>query len=142
KHGAILFRGFNVESVGKFEQVVKSVSPELLDYFERSVERTKVSDRIYTASEYPSDHHIPFHNEYSYAHHWPMKLFLFCVQPASEGGETPIADSRRVFKLVDPRIREKFIEKNVMYVRNYGDGLDLSWQEVFQTAEKALVEKY
>ena len=29
-----------------------------------------------------------------------------------------------------------------MYVRNYGTGLDLSWQEVFQTSNKAMVEDY
>ena len=29
-----------------------------------------------------------------------------------------------------------------MYVRNYGTGLDLRWQEVFQTSSKAVVEDY
>jgi hypothetical protein len=29
-----------------------------------------------------------------------------------------------------------------MYVRNYGDGLDLSWQNVFQTDDRAKVEAY
>ena len=29
-----------------------------------------------------------------------------------------------------------------MYVRNYGTGLDLTWQEVFQTSSKAMVEDY
>ena len=29
-----------------------------------------------------------------------------------------------------------------MYVRNYGDGLGLPWQEVFQTSERAAVEEH
>src|SRR6185503_16239289 len=143
KHGAILFRGFNIDSVGKFEQIARSLSQsDLLDYFERSVERTKIKDKIYTASEYPAEHHIPFHNEYSYAHNWPMKLCFYCMVSAERGGETPIADGRRVFNLIAPKIREQFMRKNVMYVRNYGDGLDLAWQDVFQTNEKSVVEQY
>jgi hypothetical protein len=29
-----------------------------------------------------------------------------------------------------------------MYVRNYTDGLDVSWTEFFHTTDKALVEAY
>jgi hypothetical protein len=71
-----------------------------------------------------------------------MKLCFYCMISAQQGGETPIADGRRVFNLIDPKIREQFMRKNVMYVRNYGDGLDLAWQDVFQTSEKSVVEQY
>ena len=37
------------------------------------------------------------------------------------GGETPIADSRKVFARIDTAIRDCFSQKNVRYVRNYGD---------------------
>src|SRR5688572_31013451 len=40
------------------------------------------------------------------------------------------------------RIVEKFAQKQVMYVRNYGDGLGLSWQEAFQTDDKRIVEEH
>src|SRR6267142_716839 len=42
----------------------------------------------------------------------------------------------------DLRIRELFARKGVMYVRNYGSGFDLSWEEVFQTTSKLEVESY
>jgi alpha-ketoglutarate-dependent taurine dioxygenase len=72
-----------------------------------------------------------------------MIIGFFCVQPAGEGGETPLADSRRVFAQIDPEIRKEFIRKQVMYVRNYDDdALDLSWREVFQTDKRAEVENY
>ena len=29
-----------------------------------------------------------------------------------------------------------------MYVRNYGNGLDLPWQKVFQTDDRARVDEY
>jgi len=78
----------------------------------------------------------------SYSRQWPMIIGFFCVQPAVEGGETPIADSRRVFAQIDPAIKEEFIRKQVMYVRNYDDALDLSWREVFQTNSRAEVEAF
>jgi alpha-ketoglutarate-dependent taurine dioxygenase len=78
----------------------------------------------------------------AYSRHWPTKIGFYCVQPAQQGGETPIADSRKVFQRINPTIREKFIQKQVMYVRNYGNGLDLPWQNVFQTTDKSEVEKY
>jgi alpha-ketoglutarate-dependent taurine dioxygenase len=142
KHGAILFRQFKIETVGQFEQFAKSLTPELLNYSEPSSPRSEVSANIYTSTEYPASQWIQLHNEMSYAHNWPSKVFFFCLQPATEGGQTPIADSRQVFARLAPKLRERFMEKNVMYVRNFGDGLGLSWQHVFQTNDKAAVEAY
>lgn len=61
---------------------------------------------------------------------------------AEEGGETVIADSRHVYNSIDMNIINKFNEKKVLYVRNYTEGIDLSWQEVFQTEDKKEVEQY
>jgi hypothetical protein len=62
------------------------------------------------------------------------------VQPSPSGGETPLADSRKIIGGIDPAIVERFARSKVMYVRNYGEGVDLPWQEVFQTTSKADVE--
>jgi len=142
KTGAILFRNFNVDSLDKFKKFVHLISPELLEYQERSTPRTEVSGEIYTATEYPAELCITLHNESSYSANWPMKIWFYCAQPAVTGGETPIADSRKVFELIDPKIKERFIEKKVMYVRNYSDGADLPWQTVFQTTDPRAVEDY
>jgi alpha-ketoglutarate-dependent taurine dioxygenase len=63
-----------------------------------------------------------------------------CDKPAEQGGETPVVDSRRVYERIAPEIREQFVRKGVMYIRNYGRGLGLSWQEVFRTTDRAEVE--
>lgn len=142
RHGGILFRGFNLSSVDEFELLLRSLTGELLEYSYRSTPRTQVSGRIYTSTEYPAHQTIPLHNEMSYTRHWPAILGFFCVEVAPEGGETPIADSRKVFNLIDPAIRDQFARKQVMYVRNYGEALDLSWQNVFQTEDREEVEAY
>lgn len=142
KHGGLLLRNFNLYSVSEFNRMVQAFSPELLDYVYRSTPRTKLGGKIYTATEYPADRIIPLHNENAYSRAWPQKIFFFSVIVASEGGETPIADSRNVYQRIDPQVRTKFEKYGVMYTRNYTKGIDLSWQEVFQTEEKDEVEKY
>jgi alpha-ketoglutarate-dependent taurine dioxygenase len=142
REGAILFRGFKLDTVLRFEEFVKAISTELLDYRERSSPRSEISKGVYTSTDHPADQFIHFHNEQSYTQSWPMKLWFFCMQAAREGGATPIADGRRVLKLLDAQTRERFSRKRVMYVRNYGEGLGLSWQTAFQTSNKLEVENY
>jgi alpha-ketoglutarate-dependent taurine dioxygenase len=69
-----------------------------------------------------------------------MKIFFHCVIAAKEGGETPIADCRRVYALLPPELREEFAARGLRYVRCYREGLDVSWQEFFGTGERAEVE--
>ena len=142
RNGAILFRDFGLSAVEEFEQLIESVSGPLLDYSYRSTPRHVASGRIYSSTEYPAHQSIPLHNENSYTRNWPMKLSFFSLQVADKGGETPIADSRKIYEAMPPEIRECFVRKGLMYVRNYGTGLDLPWQEVFQTSSKAVVEDY
>lgn len=142
KYGGILFRNFTVRPENEFERLITVISGDLVEYNYRSTPRSRISGKIYTSTEYPADQSIPLHNEMAYSKNWPMKIWFFCLQPAESGGETPIADSRKVFERIDPRIKERFLQKNVMYIRNYGDGLDLPWQNVFQTSNKSEVEDY
>lgn len=142
QHGGILFRNFDITEVTQFEQFIQTLSGMLLDYSYRSTPRSQVSGKIYTSTEYPANRSIPLHNEMAYSLNWPMKIWFCCLKSAERGGETPIADSRKVFQRIDEKIKEKFIQKKVMYVRNYGDKLDLSWENVFQTKNKLEVEHY
>ena len=142
EHGGILFRGFDLSDAMAFERVVDSVSNEALDYIYRSTPRTSLGNKIFTATEYPANQNIPLHTESAYQRDWPMRLLFYCVQPAAQGGETLIADMVKVTSRIDPAIREELVAKGVMYVRNYGSGLDLTWQTVFQTENKTEVEQY
>ena len=142
RNGGILFRDFGLSKVEEFERLIEAVSGPLLDYSYRSTPRYVVSGRIYSSTEYPAHQTIPLHNENSYTRNWPMKLSFFSLQVAEKGGETPIADCRRIYQAISSEIRECFVRQGLMYVRNYGTGLDLTWQEVFQTSNKAMVEEY
>ncbi|MUG96210.1 TauD/TfdA family dioxygenase [Scytonema sp. UIC 10036] len=145
KHGGLLFRNFNLDGVTEFEEFIKANSTDLVEYSHRSTPRSHVSGKIYTSTEYPANQSIPLHNELSWTLSWPMKIWFFCMKSAEVGGQTPIADSRKVYQRINSKIKEQFMQKKVMYVRNlrnFGDGLDLPWQNVFQTTEKSEAEDY
>ena len=72
-----------------------------------------------------------------------MRIFFYCIEAAEKGGETPIADVRKVYEQIDPSIRKPFEEKGVLYVRNLAGGpFGFTWQEVYQTQDKAEMERF
>jgi alpha-ketoglutarate-dependent taurine dioxygenase len=142
RHGAILFRGFKVDGIEGFEQFIQTIAGNLLKYDYGSTPRSRVSGNIYTSTEYPASQFIPLHNEMSYSRSYPSKIAFYCLKQAESGGETPIADSRRVSDRLSHKLKQKFIESGVMYVRNYRHGIDLSWQNSFNTTDKSEVECY
>ena len=96
QHGALLLRGFDIPSVERFEQFIRATSGGALPYHERSSPRSQVSGNIYTSTDYPAPETIFLHNEQSYNLQFPLKIYFFCLVPANEGGETPIADTRKI----------------------------------------------
>lgn len=140
--GGVVLRDFGVGSITEFNRLALTIASELRDYVNRSTPRTRLGGRIYTATEYPAERHIPLHNENSYADAWPARIMFYCAVPATSGGETTFADSRRVHAGIDAAVRARFEANGVLYVRNFTPGIDLSWQEVFQTESRAEVETY
>ncbi len=138
--GGVLLRGFDVPSVDDFQQFAAAFGHPLLSYEFASTPRSAVSSGIYTSTEYPAHQHIPLHNEQAYTREWPMKIWFHCVTASPEGGETPIADSRAIYRRMPAEIRERFAP-GILYVRNYGD-FDMPWQKVFNTEDRAEVEAF
>jgi len=140
--GGLLFRGFGLLGEQAFQQFARAFGHDLLNYEFGSTPRSALEQGVYTSTEYPAHQVIPLHCEQSYTRNWPMKIWFHCIQPSEEGGETPIADSRQMYARIDPALRRRFAEKRLMYVRNYGNGLDLPWQRAFNTEDRAAAERY
>lgn len=138
--GGVLFRGFALDEHRFAETVAALCRP--LPYVYRSTPRTSVGAGVYTATEYPANQTIPLHCENAYQRDWPLRLVLYCDRAATHDGETPLADVARATAALDPRLVQRFRDRRIMYLRNYRPGLDLPWQTVFQTPERAEVERY
>lgn len=140
--GAVLFRGFAVNSVEAFHNSVLGMGAQPIDYEFGSTPRTQVSNKIFTSTEYPSDQLIPMHNEMSYTDQWPSRIWFYCELQATTGGETPIVDSRKVYQEIPKTIRDVFERSGIKYVRNYKESVDVPWQKVFNTSDRKEVEAY
>jgi alpha-ketoglutarate-dependent taurine dioxygenase len=143
EHRALLFRGFGIDSVDKFDRLVAATSTgEKLEYRDRSTPRHTVGNGVYVSTIYPQDQQINPHNEGTYWMKWALKIYFCSLKVPEQGGETPIVDVRNVLHRIDPEIRESFRRKQVLYLRNYNDGFGLPWQDVFQATDRAEVEEY
>jgi hypothetical protein len=143
--GALLLRGFPPLGAEGFARFVREFSGrEPLDYVGGASPRVKLGGGVYTSTEYPSRYALSLHNELSYTYRWPAHLYFYCETPPREGGETPLGDSRSILRGMDAEVVGRFKTKGVRYVRNLAGaaGTGYSWQEAFETEDRAAVEAY
>lgn len=137
--GSVLFRGFGLASAGDFEAAASAIVPDLFGEY-GDLPREDAGEKIFKSTPYPPDKMIFFHNESSHMTSWPMRIFFFSAIAAAEGGETPVLDCRAVLEHLDPDVVREFETKGLLYVRNFAPGVDVSWQQFFQTEDRAVVE--
>lgn len=140
-HGAILFRDFHI-GASEFQDVATELMGELMNYVEGATPREKKTSRTYSSTLFAHDEQIELHNELSSAMTFPGRIAFYCIKPARNGGATPLADVHQVHEYVPPRIRERFARQGWMLVRNFHKGFGLSWQQSFETHDRAVVEEY
>ncbi len=152
--GGILFRGFQVEGTDAFNAVIDTLGlGKPLSYIGGDTPRDKVKGKVYTSTEAPPSFMIPLHNEMSFIKHYPRHIYFYCDTPSETGGETIIADARSVYKAIDVKIKERFVQQGLRYISNfYGQSriLDMvnrfqrahkTWMDAFETHSKEDVEK-
>lgn len=142
EHGGILFRGFRVAERADFEQFIIALGLVPMTYIEAATPRTRLSERVYTSTEFPAEQTIALHNELSYVSTFPTKILFCCLLPAEAGGETPVGNIEGVYRRVPPRVRERFLQKGWMLVRNFGSGFGPTWQASYHVADRDEAEAY
>lgn len=137
--GAILFRGFGLDSADGFEGVAAQFTSDLYGGY-GDLPREGDSANIYKSTPYPPDRPILFHNESSHLTSWPTRISFFCMIPSEKGGETPLADCREIASRLDSDTLGEFEQKGLTYIRNFS-GLDVSWEQFFGTDDREEVER-
>ncbi|GAA0644516.1 hypothetical protein GCM10010174_79380 [Kutzneria viridogrisea] len=137
--GALLFRGFEITESEELERFASVFVTDLfVDNGEHS--QSSLNGRAYPPTLFPPEEKLLWHNRDSFNDSGPGRIW-FCVKcPATWGGETPIVDSRVMYRTLHPDLRAEFAAKNVMYLRGYGTGLGLDWRTAFRTDSRAEVQ--
>lgn len=154
KYGALLFRGFPVNGPDDFSGLVsKLINDPFVHYIGGDSPRKIVKGDVYTSTEAPPSIKIPLHNELSFVKKYPKHICFYCEVAPQKGGQTIIADARKVYKAMDPQVRQLFINRGIRYVSRYYYKSALmnllnrlqrshkSWIEVFETDRKEEVEQ-
>ena len=148
EHGALLFRGFAIDSPADFERVARGIAPKLENEYLGTSPRDALTDYVFSASELPGYYPIPQHCEMTFTKNPPRRIFFWCeTPPRAPGGETPLVDFRRVLADLDPGVRERFERRGLRIIRNYQgpsrrktDLLQLKrWHEMFLTTDRDAV---
>jgi alpha-ketoglutarate-dependent taurine dioxygenase len=136
QHGALLLRSAQTPD---FAATVRAFTDSLVDYRGGAAIRSRVDRDTYTASEYPPELEIRLHSEFCYSHDWPMILFFHCAEIApNSGGQTPIADNRRILAEMPEDVRREFVARGLTYMRGYG--FNRTWQRSYETDSREEVE--
>ena len=139
--GAIYFKGVGIGSMNEFTGLMQEIEGQANAYLDGNSPRKKHNDDVYNASEYDQKAKIHLHTEYSYSYEWPEKLFFCCTHPGDSGGETTLADCRKVLNRLDEDLVDEFEKKQIRYIRNLhsGSGFGPSWQEAFETVDRSFL---
>ena len=139
RKGALPFRDFQAHSSDNFKKISNVF---VSDFISDNGEHIPLSDTkgVFTPVSYSEKEKLLWHNENSFNMSWPLVIIFGSSIPAKEGGETPIVDSRLVLSNIDKDIVSEFLHKGVMYVRTHGFGFGRSWQQVYQTNNKYILE--
>lgn len=151
-HGAVLIRGFQIDSAPEFERAISSLQPNLCDSYRGTSPRSLFEGTKYTfsAADVPVNYPIGQHCEMAFLKYPPRQLYFGCLKESnSSGGETSLCDFRKVYQDLDPDVRQRFEDKKVLYNRNHGKigdtwtvdvGAMLSWPQMFGTSDQHEVE--
>jgi alpha-ketoglutarate-dependent taurine dioxygenase len=137
RHGALLCRGFDIDRPERLEAFASLFCDAL---YAENGEHPRVASNVYKPVRYPAEEKLLWHNENTFNLQWPGHIWFACAQPSEKGGETPLVDVRRVYQRLDPALREEFVRRGVMYVRNYHSGVGRHWHDVFGSRSRSEVE--
>ena len=120
RSGAILFRGFPVNSAETFDAFSAAFGYPSFTYQESlsNAVRINFTERVFTANEAPKDVEIYLHHEMAQTPVSPDKLFFFCKSAANSGGATPICRSDKLYAALRkqaPELALKFADKGLIY---------------------------
>lgn len=139
RHGAVLFRGFGLDTVSSFEAFAEALSPGLHGSY-GDLPKKEGGRNVYRSTPYPEREMILYHNESSHLESWPRKQWFFCEKPSRVGGATPLVDIRQMIRLLPADIVETFERKALTYSRTFTKGVEPSWQNFFGVDDPAVVE--
>src|SRR6266704_4812288 len=140
-HGALLVRGLRLRDVAETEAVFRRLG-SLMTEKEPFAARRSYSNGVYSSSKWPPNQPKCMHHELSYMLEFPSVMLFACLIAPTEGGATPVADSRTLLHALPSELIERFERVGWLLIRNYNNEIGASIDEAFGTDDRRTVESY
>jgi hypothetical protein len=126
KYGALLFRGFDIQSDKEFEDTILSIDGlhGISDAFMSEHGRERVGDLKYvlhTNTIYKTGGTLylgGFHSENYYTADVPGFISFCCLKPSALGGETGLVNMEKVYERLDDELKKK-LESKAFFVTKW-----------------------
>ncbi|RDD39684.1 Dapdiamide synthesis protein DdaC [Trichoplax sp. H2] len=149
KYGAVLVRSLPIQNETHFSQLVSQLKYNPQSYKGGIGNRHSKVTNVMTASDEPKECSIELHNEMAYSPNWSDLIIFYCKIPPAlgHGGHTCIAKVSDYVDRLGQDITQPFLKRGLRY-QNYlfSQGSVpykyITWQQSFQTKEKAEVEEF
>ena len=149
--GALLFRGFPIDSVEAFDTFSAAFGYKDFTYKESLSNAVRINHtkRVFTANEAPPATEIFLHHEMAQTPVSPSKLFFYCHAAAESGGATSLCRSDKLYERLlaeQPEWAARFEALGVRYTTvmpvadNAGSGQGRSWQSTLNAVDQSAAE--
>jgi len=150
--GAILLRGFPIDSADDFGTIVKAVIGRELNDYKGEGSRNRIAQGVYTSTKAPLKFKIPLHNELTCTQNPVDYICFYCdIAPEAGAGQTILARTEEVTTEMMKKqpIWDFFNGKSIKYIsRHPPEGnffarinpTHRTWQQVFETSDRNEVE--
>ncbi len=147
EHGALLFRGFEIDAPDAFEANMYALGLTPSREYPFGVSpRPNVEKAVHKSTVYADFLVIPPHTEMAYAHRRASWIAFWAKQPPAQYGETPLFDMALVLERLPAPLRERLTTTAMRYVRHIRHKKALvtferTIEETFETTDPARIEK-
>lgn len=144
--GALLFRNWPIHDVEMAESLVLDLGIAMDNqYLGGASPRSAMTRYLFSSTEAPSRYIISCHTEMCYLRQRPSRIIFYCVDEPRRYGETSVFDCARMYRDLDPTLRNRLDSEGLVYERTLGSkksalNVYKTWGETFHADTKEEAE--
>ncbi len=140
EHGAVLIRGLPLTSYDDVAAIREVFIRVPVDPAESFGSRERVGAGLWSPTQWPTERDLCPNNEQSYSLTFPNVVMQACLEPPTSGGQTLLADTRRVAEMLPEDLVARLREHGWAMTRTFRDRMGISWAEAFDARDAEDVE--
>lgn len=149
-HRAAVLRNTGMAKLAEMADWAEFIGAPQMEYRYGAGFRTPQGAGVLSVGNEPPHTPVEPHNEMAYWSFYPRRILFGCERIPARGGETVIADNRRVTEdLLPTGVGRKILARGIRYVRNFSDRdrpdcipSTKHWQDNFGFDSRAELERY